>query len=222
MCDEVMSGEKGDGAWEMGIPTCIASNILLSRRRESFSKLMDQRLCLDGRGGQREGFVGRGKHCEIGRSGCRSIYTDLVVEKENDDGHACLNVFAPSPVRVRLSLAFAFSRYRRLASAYVIAASLPRVLGEQRPMTNRHTQPLCQHRHGQSRNCRGKGPAGRQLTLCILRVITYLFLRLSVLRRFRFSGRRISPRPHFRTQGHRPPNHPSLHCCKSIKIRFRL
>lgn len=74
----------------MGIPTCITSNILLSWGRESFSELMD--LVLDGRGGQGEGLVeGRGNHCERGRSGISSIYTDLVVEKENDDGYACLS-----------------------------------------------------------------------------------------------------------------------------------
>ena len=49
--DAVMSGEKGDRVErrEMGIPTCIASNILLSWRRECFSELMD--LVLEGRRG---------------------------------------------------------------------------------------------------------------------------------------------------------------------------
>ena len=41
----------------MGLPTCIASNILLSWGRESFGELMD--LVLSGRRGQREGFVAR-------------------------------------------------------------------------------------------------------------------------------------------------------------------
>jgi hypothetical protein len=45
----MMSGEKGDGVErrEMGIPTCIASNILLSRGRECFGELMN--LVLKGR-----------------------------------------------------------------------------------------------------------------------------------------------------------------------------
>lgn len=73
----------------MGIPTCITSNILLSWGRKSFSELMD--LVLDCRGGQRKGFIeGRGNHCQRARSVISSIYTDLVVEKENDDGYASL------------------------------------------------------------------------------------------------------------------------------------
>jgi hypothetical protein len=89
----------------MGIPTCIASNILLSWGRESFGELMD--LVLDGRGGQREGFVeGRGNHCETGGSRRCSIYTDLAVEKENGDGHACLSSLR---VQSESSLAFTLS-----------------------------------------------------------------------------------------------------------------